>query len=30
VRFVKETINLYTWWAVGTRAGNEPLNANSL
>jgi prepilin-type N-terminal cleavage/methylation domain-containing protein/prepilin-type processing-associated H-X9-DG protein len=29
VRFVKETINLYTWWAVGTRAGNEPLNANS-
>jgi len=29
VRFIKEQINLYTWWAVGTRAGNEPMNANS-
>jgi prepilin-type N-terminal cleavage/methylation domain-containing protein/prepilin-type processing-associated H-X9-DG protein len=29
VKFIKETINLFTWWALGTRAGNEPLNANS-
>jgi prepilin-type N-terminal cleavage/methylation domain-containing protein/prepilin-type processing-associated H-X9-DG protein len=29
VKFVKDTINLYTWWAIGTRAANEPLNANS-
>jgi len=28
VRFVKEQINLLTWWAVGTRNGNETLNAN--
>jgi prepilin-type N-terminal cleavage/methylation domain-containing protein/prepilin-type processing-associated H-X9-DG protein len=29
VKFIKDTINLYTWWALGTRSGNEPLNANS-
>jgi hypothetical protein len=29
VKFIKETINLYTWWAIGTRASNEPLNANA-
>jgi prepilin-type processing-associated H-X9-DG protein len=29
VRNIKESINLYTWWAIGTRAANEPLNANS-
>ncbi len=23
VRFVKEQVNLNTWWAVGTRNGNE-------
>lgn len=28
VRFVKEQVNLNTWWAVGTRNGNEALNAN--
>jgi prepilin-type N-terminal cleavage/methylation domain-containing protein/prepilin-type processing-associated H-X9-DG protein len=29
VRFIRDQINLYTWWAIGTRAGNEPINANS-
>jgi prepilin-type N-terminal cleavage/methylation domain-containing protein/prepilin-type processing-associated H-X9-DG protein len=29
VKFVKETIGLQTWWAVGTRGGNEPINANA-
>jgi len=29
VRFVKDTTNLYTWWAIGTRSANEPLNANA-
>ena len=29
VKFVRETINLFTWWALGTRASNEPINANS-
>jgi prepilin-type N-terminal cleavage/methylation domain-containing protein/prepilin-type processing-associated H-X9-DG protein len=29
VKFIRENINLYTWWALGTRAGNEPINANS-
>jgi prepilin-type processing-associated H-X9-DG protein len=29
VRFIREQINLYTWWATGTRAGNEPINSNS-
>jgi prepilin-type processing-associated H-X9-DG protein len=29
VRFIRENINLYTWWSLGTRAGNEPINANS-
>jgi prepilin-type processing-associated H-X9-DG protein len=29
VKFIKESINLYTWWAIGTRAANEPLNANA-
>jgi len=28
VRFIKEQINLFTWWAVGTRNGNETLNSN--
>jgi prepilin-type N-terminal cleavage/methylation domain-containing protein/prepilin-type processing-associated H-X9-DG protein len=28
VRFVKEQVNLLTWWAIGTRNGNESLNAN--
>ena len=30
VRFIKETVSLPTWWAVGTRNGNEAINANSL
>jgi len=29
VRFIRENVNLYTWWAIGTRAGNEPISANS-
>jgi len=29
VRFIRENVNLYTWWAIGSRAGNEPINANS-
>ncbi|MDE2506973.1 MAG: DUF1559 domain-containing protein [Planctomycetota bacterium] len=29
VRFVKEEINLYTWWAVGTRNGNEAIDGNN-
>jgi prepilin-type N-terminal cleavage/methylation domain-containing protein/prepilin-type processing-associated H-X9-DG protein len=28
VRFVKEQVNLNTWWAVGTRNGNETVGAN--
>ncbi len=30
VKFIKESINLFTWWAIGTRAANEPINGNSL
>jgi len=29
VKFIREQINLYTWWALGTRAGNEPLDSKS-
>jgi len=29
VRFIKEQINLYTWWAIGTRSGNEAINSNN-
>jgi prepilin-type N-terminal cleavage/methylation domain-containing protein/prepilin-type processing-associated H-X9-DG protein len=29
VRFIKDSINMQTWWALGTRAGNEVLDANS-
>ena len=29
VRFVKDTINLQTWWALGTRAGREIIDADS-
>jgi prepilin-type N-terminal cleavage/methylation domain-containing protein/prepilin-type processing-associated H-X9-DG protein len=29
VKFIRENINLYTWWALGTRAGNEPISASS-
>ena len=30
VKFIKEQINLFSWWAVGTRSGNEPIDANKL
>ncbi len=30
VRFVKSTININTWWAFGTRAGNETISADQL
>jgi hypothetical protein len=29
VRFVKNTIGLPTWWALGTRAGREVISADS-
>ena len=29
VRFVKDTINLQTWWGLGSRAGGEVLSADS-
>ncbi len=29
VRFIKDSINMQTWWAIGTRAGNEVVDANS-
>jgi prepilin-type N-terminal cleavage/methylation domain-containing protein/prepilin-type processing-associated H-X9-DG protein len=30
VQWIKESIQLYTWWSLGTRAGNEPIDANKL
>ena len=30
VRFVKDTVNQVSWWAVGTRAGGEVVSADSL
>jgi prepilin-type N-terminal cleavage/methylation domain-containing protein/prepilin-type processing-associated H-X9-DG protein len=27
VRFIREQINLYTWWAIGTRAANEAIDS---
>jgi hypothetical protein len=30
VRFVKESISMNTWRAVGTRAGNEVISADAL
>jgi prepilin-type N-terminal cleavage/methylation domain-containing protein/prepilin-type processing-associated H-X9-DG protein len=27
VRFIKEQINLYTWWAIGTRSSNEAIDS---
>jgi prepilin-type N-terminal cleavage/methylation domain-containing protein/prepilin-type processing-associated H-X9-DG protein len=29
VRFVKDTINVQTWWALGTRGGGETISADS-
>jgi prepilin-type N-terminal cleavage/methylation domain-containing protein/prepilin-type processing-associated H-X9-DG protein len=29
VRFIKDSINLKTWWALGTRAGGEVVSADS-
>ncbi len=29
VRFVKDTVNLATWWALGTRSGGEVVSADS-
>jgi prepilin-type N-terminal cleavage/methylation domain-containing protein/prepilin-type processing-associated H-X9-DG protein len=29
VRFIKDSINVTTWWALGTKAGNEVVDANS-
>jgi prepilin-type N-terminal cleavage/methylation domain-containing protein/prepilin-type processing-associated H-X9-DG protein len=30
VRFIKNTINQYTWWSVGTRANGEVISSDSL
>ncbi len=30
VKSIKSTININTWWAVGTRAGNEVISADAL
>ena len=30
VKFIKDTVSLQTWWAVGTRNGNEVISADSL
>ena len=29
VRFVKDTVNMRTWWALGTRNGGEVISADS-
>ena len=29
VRFVKDSINIQTWWALGTRNGGEVVSADS-
>jgi prepilin-type N-terminal cleavage/methylation domain-containing protein/prepilin-type processing-associated H-X9-DG protein len=29
VRFMKDTVGLQAWWALGTRAGGEPISADS-
>jgi len=29
VKFVRETLNLITWWSIGTRANGEAINSNS-
>ena len=29
VRFIKSSVNIYTWWSLGSRAGGEVIDANS-
>jgi prepilin-type processing-associated H-X9-DG protein len=29
VRFIKDTIALYVWWGLGTKAGGEVISADS-
>ena len=29
VRFIKDTINLPTWWALGTKANGEVISSDS-
>ena len=29
VKFIKETVGVQTWWALGTRAGNEVVSSDS-
>jgi hypothetical protein len=28
VKFIKDTVNLQTWWALGTRGGGEVISAD--
>ena len=28
-RFIKNSINMYTWWGLGTKAGGEVITADS-
>jgi len=28
VKFVKDTVSLQSWWAIGTRNGGEPVSAD--
>ena len=30
VKFIKDTINLTSWWALGTRNGGEVISADAL
>ena len=29
VRYIKDQIQLYTWWSLGTRSGGEAIDANA-
>jgi hypothetical protein len=29
VRFIKDSVNLMTWWALGTRDGGETISSDS-
>jgi hypothetical protein len=29
VKFIKDSVNMRTWWALGTRSGGEVLSSDS-